>query len=118
VTFCFPSRTKAHGHRELSIEADRPREAAAAMFMAHDEYGATQQKVAAAVGKSQAWVSRMLRWRREGLKDTPFGPESKDARIVVRIGPLMLRKLPRGLVRRWIRRTRIGPPPYCGGHQR
>jgi hypothetical protein len=103
---------------KLSIGAGERREAANFMYNAYDQYGASQQKIAAAVGKSQAWVSCMLRWHRKGFKATPFGPASKDARMVVRFGPLMARKLPRGLVRRWIRRTRIGPPPVLPGHQR
>ena len=52
------------------------------MAIAQEVYGASQQEIAAAVGKSQAWVSRVLQWRREGFKDdTPFGPASKAARV-------------------------------------
>jgi hypothetical protein len=80
-----------------AIEAGgKPREAAAAMSIAHEKYGASQQKIAAAVGKSQGWVSCMLRWRREGFRDdTPFGPASKDARMWARIGRLTGQRLPR-----------------------
>jgi hypothetical protein len=81
---------------KLAIEAGERREAAAAMSIAHEEYGASQQKIAAAVGKSQGWVSCMLRWRREGFRDdTPFGPASKDARMWARIGRLTGQRLPR-----------------------
>ncbi len=45
---------------KLSIAAGKPREAADFMFKAHQEYGASQQKIAAAVGKSQGWISRMI----------------------------------------------------------
>ena len=100
---------------KLAIEADRPREAAAAMFIAHEKFGATQQEVAEAVGKSQAWVSCMLRWDREGLDDTPFGPASRDARMVARIGRLIGRRVPRGVLRRWTRRDRLAPPRVAAG---
>jgi hypothetical protein len=89
---------------KLSIEAGKRREAANYMYNAHDLYYATQQEIAAALGKSQGWVSCMIRWRREGFKDdTPFGPASKDARFAARIGRGMAQKPPRGLVRRWMR---------------
>jgi hypothetical protein len=91
-----------------AIEAGRPREAAAAMYIAYEIHGARQQQIAAAVDKCQAWVSRMIRWRRKGLKETPFGPASRDARMARRIGRLMPRKPPRGLVSLWIR-TRLAP---------
>jgi hypothetical protein len=81
---------------KLRIEAGKRREAADAMFMAHEEYGASQQKIAAAVGKCQAWVSRMIRWRRERFKDdTPFGPASKDARERAVISRKIGQRLPR-----------------------
>jgi hypothetical protein len=81
---------------KLSIEAGERREAANFMFMAHDEYGASQQKIAAAVGKSQGWVSWMIRWRRERFKDdTPFGPASKDARERAVISRKIGQRLPR-----------------------
>ena len=81
---------------KLSIAAGKPREAADFMFMAHEEYGASQQKIAAAVGKCQAWVSRMIRWRRERFKDdTPFGPASKDARWRARFMRLTGQRVPR-----------------------
>jgi hypothetical protein len=81
---------------KLWIEAGKLREAADAMFNAHDQYGASQQKIAAAVGKSQGWVSRMIRWRRERFKDdTPFGPASKDARERAVISRKLGLRLPR-----------------------
>jgi hypothetical protein len=87
---------------KLAIEADRPREAAAAMYVAHEIHRASQQKIAAAVGKSQAWVSCMIRWRREGFEDTPFGPASKEERMWARFrrrtGIRMPRKI---LLSRW-----------------
>jgi hypothetical protein len=81
---------------KLAIEAGERREAAAAMSIAHEEYGASQQKIAAAVDKSQGWVSWMIRWRRERFKDdTPFGPASKDARERAVISRKIGQRLPR-----------------------
>jgi hypothetical protein len=82
---------------KLSIQAGgERREAADFMYNAHDQYGATQQKIAAAVGKSQGWVSCMIRWRRERFKDdTPFGPASKEARWRARFMRLTGRRVPR-----------------------
>jgi hypothetical protein len=89
---------------KLRIEARKPREAADYMYNAHDLYYATQQEIAAAVGKSQGWVSCMIRWCRERFKDeTPFGPASKQARERARMSRLIGRRLPRQskLRRRW-----------------
>jgi hypothetical protein len=81
---------------KLSIEDGKRREAADYMYNAHDLYYATQQEIAAALGKSQGWVSRMIRWRRERFKDeTPFGPASKGARERAHISRLIGQRLPR-----------------------
>jgi hypothetical protein len=42
--------------------------------------GATQRESARAIGKSPAWVNRLLRWRDGGSKGSPFGPQSKVKR--------------------------------------
>lgn len=47
---------------------------------AAQERGATQRQIADAVGKSPAWVNRLLKWRESGYDDTPFEPESKARR--------------------------------------
>lgn len=39
--------------------------------------GATQRQSAKAIGKSRAWVNMLLKWRRGGYRETPFGPQSK-----------------------------------------
>jgi hypothetical protein len=81
---------------KLSIAAGKPREAADFMYDAHVLYGASQQKIAAAVGKSQGWVSCMIRWRRERFKDdTPFGPASKEARWRARFMRVTGQRVPR-----------------------
>jgi hypothetical protein len=96
---------------KLAIEADDKREAAALMSIAYEHYGARQQEIAAAIGRSQAWVSRMLRWRREGFrKGALFGPASKDARMRAHIWGLMGRRVPRGAIAVWMRRNRLPPP--------
>jgi hypothetical protein len=88
------------GWAKLRMEDGRKREAANAIFMAHDEYGASQQLIAAAVGKSQSWVCGMLRWRRDGFKDaTPFGPSSKEGR---RRAVIKRHMRPRMARQRWI----------------
>jgi hypothetical protein len=87
---------------EKAIVIARPREAAAAMYVAYEIHGASQQQIAAAVGKSQAWVSRMIQWRREGLEDTPFGPASKEERMWARFRRLTGHRMPRKiLLSRW-----------------
>ena len=41
----------------------------------------TQRQIAAGVGKSPAWVNRLLAWRSEGfVDDTPFGPSNAEQR--------------------------------------
>jgi hypothetical protein len=56
------------------------REAADALALAQDDFKASQREIAEAVGKSAAWVNRLLRWRREGCVGSPFGPGSKAGR--------------------------------------
>jgi hypothetical protein len=43
-------------------------------------HGATQRQIAEHLGKSAAWVNRLLQWREGGCRDTPFGPQSKAKR--------------------------------------
>ena len=55
--------------------------AAAEDIAAAEEQGATQREIAEAVGKSAAWVNRLLRWRQSGYQDaTAFGPQAKASR--------------------------------------
>jgi len=56
------------------------RDAAEALALAHKDFDATQREIAAAVGKSAAWVNRLLQWQKEGCPGTPFGPGSKTSR--------------------------------------
>ena len=63
------------------------REAAELSSRLRDDFGLTQVKIGAAIGRSQAWVSMILKWKEAGFPDTAFGPQSK-ARDVGRLsGP-------------------------------
>jgi DNA-binding CsgD family transcriptional regulator len=42
--------------------------------------GASQARIARHLGRSPAWVSILLRWRRDGFKGAPFAPQSHAAR--------------------------------------
>ena len=45
-----------------------------------NEFGLTQFKIGAAIGRTQQWVSAVLIWRSKGYPDTAFGPQAKQAR--------------------------------------
>ena len=47
-----------------------------------DGYGLTQEQVAEKVGRSQPWVSNILRWRRDGYKAVAFGPETHKPKLL------------------------------------
>jgi hypothetical protein len=55
-------------------------DAAEVAFRLQDEFGLTQFKIGAAIGRSQQWVSGVLIWRSKGYPDTAFGPQAKQAR--------------------------------------
>jgi hypothetical protein len=55
-------------------------DAAEALDLAREDFKASQREIADAVGKSVAWVNRLLQWRRQGFVGTPFGPGSKARR--------------------------------------
>ena len=54
--------------------------AAELAFRLQDEYGLTQFKIGARIGRLQQWVSAALIWRSNGYPDTAFGPQAKQAR--------------------------------------
>jgi hypothetical protein len=57
-------------------------DAAEALATAQELHGASQAEMARAIGKSEAWVSLLLQWRRTGFKaESPFGPTTKAARL-------------------------------------
>ncbi|SHG24186.1 hypothetical protein [Bradyrhizobium erythrophlei] len=55
-------------------------DAAEALALAQQDFKASQREIAEAVGKSVAWVNRLLQWQRHGCVGTPFGPSSKAGR--------------------------------------
>jgi predicted transcriptional regulator len=55
-------------------------DAAEALAIAQQDFNATQREIAEAVGKSAAWVNRLLQWQGEGCAGSPFGPGSKAGR--------------------------------------
>jgi hypothetical protein len=67
---------------KAAIEAGEQslQEAAEALALARHDFNATQREIAAAVGKSVAWVNRLLRWWDDGCRGTPFGPSAKASR--------------------------------------
>jgi hypothetical protein len=42
---------------------------------------ASQRQIAKDIGKSAAYVNQLSRWRKDGYLDSPFGPQSKAARL-------------------------------------
>lgn len=59
--------------------------AAAEYIAAAQDQGASQRQIAKAVGKSAAWVNRLLKWRQGGYRDaTAFGPQTKAGRLTKR----------------------------------
>src|SRR5580704_1479662 len=64
--------------------ASQMREAAELTSRLRDDFGLTQSKIGTAVGRSQAWVSMVLKWKEKGFPDTAFGPQSQ-ARDVRRL---------------------------------
>jgi hypothetical protein len=69
---------------KAAIEAGEQslQEAAEALGVAQELHGTSQAEMARAIGKSEAWVSYLLRWRRSGYKDeSPFGPRNKAGRL-------------------------------------
>ena len=57
--------------------------------------GATQMQAAAAVGKSQPWVNRLLRWRKNGFtKGGPFAEGNAKRKLLLGVINRLLRCLP------------------------
>jgi hypothetical protein len=65
--------------RAITSSEDKLREAAEYLWKAK-QLGASQRQTAKAIGKSPAWVNRLLKWRDRGYPDTPFGPQAKTKR--------------------------------------
>ena len=74
--------TELLSQAKLAIESgETSLRAAAEDIAAAQKQGATQRQIATAVGKSAAWVNRLLGWRKSGYRDdTAFGPQAKASR--------------------------------------
>ena len=84
--FAVNTTTKADllSRAKAAIEAGDQslRDAAEALAVAQELHGASQAEMARAIGKSEAWVSYFLQWRRSGYPDeSPFGPKTKAGRL-------------------------------------
>jgi hypothetical protein len=71
--FCRAKDAIAAGDQSLH-------DAAEALAVAREDFKSSQREIADAVGKSVAWVNRLLQWRKQGFAGTPFGPSSKARR--------------------------------------
>ena len=66
---------------QLIASGEKSLRTAAETIAGAQSKGATQRQIAAAVGKSVAWVNQLLKWRQGGyVEDTAFGPQSKASR--------------------------------------
>jgi hypothetical protein len=79
-----PSKEELFNRAKGAVEAGEQslRDAAEALSVAQELHGASQAEMARAIGKSEAWVSQLLRWRKSGYSgDSPFGPTTKAGRL-------------------------------------
>lgn len=79
-----PSEEELLSRAKSAVDAGEQsmRDAAEALGIAHELHGTSQAEMARAIGRSEAWVSYLLQWRRSGYKDdSPFGPKTKAARL-------------------------------------
>ncbi|TFW56898.1 helix-turn-helix domain-containing protein [Bradyrhizobium sp. MOS001] len=90
ATFCLSQDASIQAHLEIAKKAiasgeNDLRRAAEHIAEAHKQ-GASQRRIAAAIGKSVSTVNRYLNWHDSGFRDeTPFGPESKAKRQRARV---------------------------------
>jgi hypothetical protein len=106
--------TELLGRAKHAIESgENSLHAAAEDIAAAQEQGATQRQIAEAVGKSAAWVNRLLQWRESGYHDgTAFGPQAKASRQRARClqATEQNKKTPRPRVsRRWLLQHALVP---------
>lgn len=70
--------------KEAIASSDNDLRRAAEHIAAASKQGASQRQIASSIGKSPAYVNRLLSWHSSGYQDeTPFGPESKAKRARV-----------------------------------
>jgi len=62
-----------------------PREVAEILACAHEDFHASRRESGRTVGRHHTWVSRLLRWHRDGCKPPgPFGPTTRAGRAALR----------------------------------
>jgi hypothetical protein len=72
--------------KKAIVSGERDLRRAAEYIAAAQRSGASQRLIAASVGKSAAWVNRLLQWQKSGyLDDTAFGAQSKAGRARTRV---------------------------------
>ena len=74
----------ARANQEIRLGEARLRNAAK-YIAAAQEQGANQRQIALALGRSPAWVNRLLSWYKNGCPDSPFGPQAKAKRQRARL---------------------------------
>jgi hypothetical protein len=72
--------------KKAIASGERDLRRAAEYIAAAQKSGASQRLIAASVGKSPAWVNRLLQWQKSDyLDDTAFGAQSKASRARTRV---------------------------------
>jgi hypothetical protein len=74
--------------------ASQMREAAEISSRLRVDFGLTQFKIGAAIGRSQAWVSMILKWKEEGFPDTAFGHRARRGTFADYQGLIIRRRRP------------------------
>jgi len=90
ATFCLSQEASIQAHLEIAKKAiasgENDLRRAAEHIAEARKQGASQRRIAAAIGKSVSTVNRYLGWHDSGYRDeTPFGPESKAKRQRARV---------------------------------
>jgi hypothetical protein len=90
ATFCLSQEASIQAHLEIAKKAiasgENDLRRAADHIAEARKQGASQRRIAAAIGKAVSTVNRYLSWHDSGYRDeTPFGPESKAKRQRARV---------------------------------
>ena len=80
------TKAKVLSYAKARLEAGAsPREIAEILACAHEDFDASSRESGRAVGHDHTWVSRLLRWRRDGYKAPGhFGATTRAARAALR----------------------------------
>ena len=79
-----PTEAELLDRAKAAVEANDQslHDAAEALAETRELHGTSQAEMARAIGKSEAWVSKLLKWSRAGYKaESPFGPRTKAGRL-------------------------------------